>query len=127
MTNNVKSCKKINGRVQTFRLSVTINDVCTPPKLRKVLRNSSKLLQPGTGNTQINYQYGFHASPDSDGGFFSLDLSWIPWQVTSDSSIDGYIRALKEGCRCVEVIHHHVEVVHHHVEVLHHHDTSTMC
>ena len=25
-------------------------------------------------------------------------------QVTSDSSIDGYIRALKLGCRCVEVI-----------------------
>ena len=25
-------------------------------------------------------------------------------QVTSDSSIDGYIRALKSGCRCVEVI-----------------------
>ena len=24
-------------------------------------------------------------------------------QVTSDSSIDGYIRALKDGCRCVEV------------------------
>ena len=24
-------------------------------------------------------------------------------QVTSDSSIDGYIRALKSGCRCVEV------------------------
>ena len=24
-------------------------------------------------------------------------------QVTSDSSIDGYIRALKAGCRCVEV------------------------
>jgi len=24
-------------------------------------------------------------------------------QVTSDSSIDGYIRALKEGCRCVEL------------------------
>ena len=24
--------------------------------------------------------------------------------MTSDSSIDGYIRALKEGCRCVEVI-----------------------
>ena len=25
-------------------------------------------------------------------------------QVTSDSSIDGYIRALKSGCRCVEVL-----------------------
>ena len=24
-------------------------------------------------------------------------------QVTSESSIDGYIRALKNGCRCVEV------------------------
>ena len=24
-------------------------------------------------------------------------------QVTSDSSIDGYIRALKSGCRCVEL------------------------
>ena len=24
-------------------------------------------------------------------------------QVTSDSSIDGYIRALQAGCRCVEV------------------------
>ena len=32
-----------------------------------------------------------------------LETSERVLQVTSDSSIDGYIRALQAGCRCVEV------------------------
>ena len=41
--------------------------------------------------------------------------------MTSDSSIDGYIRALKEGCRCVEVIHQHHTSTH----IIHRWDTLT--
>ena len=32
--------------------------------------------------------------------------------MTSDSSIDGYIRALKEGCRCVEVTPWYTNMIH---------------
>jgi len=50
MTNNVKSCKKINGRVQTFRFSVFTmgrQELCAEnakktPKLEKIKRKLLK-------------------------------------------------------------------------------------
>ena len=53
MTNNVESCKKINGSVQTFRFSVFTmghQELCAenakkPPKLEKLKRKSLKILK----------------------------------------------------------------------------------
>ena len=53
MTNNVESCKKINGRVQTFRFSVFTmgsQELCAEnakktPKLEKLKRNLLQFLK----------------------------------------------------------------------------------